>query len=228
MNLATLTAPDNRKYAVLTTLPKAAMDSAMAAAGKRYSDAKNEYQRIMGTATPAVVGTNYEVTFGKHRGVSGKLIWSGQTKWGTRYALATSNEKLANGRYRDVVYVRPKWTRTVDAARDARLSELSEVMAKIEAYRETAYETELLRLYREAAAAWGVSEPVMFKRVIEVVEERVASIKEYDGRNCENHWACDGPAYNQVLQQSEISAKQVKNYEKITALLTKEVAKNGN
>ena len=219
MTLATMTTADSRKYAVLTQIPKTAMESANKSAGVRYGDAKNEYQAIMATPTTPVVGAEYQVTFGDRRGVHGKLVWHGKTKWGVRYLLATSNEKLPNGRYRDSFYIRPKWARKVDAVRDARLNELNKVMSDIDTFRNTVYKTELLRLYREAAAAWGVSETVLLNRTVEVMEERVASIKEYDSQNCENHWACDGPAYDQVLRQSERCKRDIDQLTEIVTLL---------
>jgi len=219
LTLANHKTADGRKYAVLTEIPNAAHETAKKVAGAKWHEAEGKLREIYANKTPPCIGAEYLINVGKHRGVRGVLTWVGKTRWGNRYAIATSNEKLPNGRYRDTVFVRPNWARQVDVVRDARIAELNAVMANHDKHLKEVYKTELLRLYREAAAAWGVSETVLLNRAVEVMEERVASIKEYDSQNCENHWACDGPAYDQVLRQSERCKRDIDQLTEIVTLL---------
>jgi hypothetical protein len=56
------------------------------------------------------------------------------------------------------------------------------------------------------------------------MEEEIARLKEYDSRLCENHWACDGPAYGQVERQSEGINREINDLSEIVALLKSETA----
>jgi hypothetical protein len=223
---STVSERDRRLAEVKNGIPKKARQIAADELGVTYNAAKSESDALYAASRPEPkVGQVRMIVRGKGEGKSGKIVWVGKTKWGNRIAVATSDERLPNGRYRDVVYARPAWTKTVDAARDARLAELNKILSNCDRkVMEPIYHRELLRLYREAAAAWNVTEAVLFKRTIEVMEEEIARLKEYDSRLCENHWACDGPAYGQVERQSEGINREINDLSEIVALLKSETA----
>jgi hypothetical protein len=186
----------SRKTRALAIPAEAAMLAGQARVN-RHHQLGNELEGLRLHPQPKA-GQEYKIVYGNDQGVVGKLIWHGKTKWGTRYMLATSDVKLPNGRYVDMVYVHPRNLRWIDPTREARRQELGDELRQLESYEETVYRAELLRLYYDVAKEWGFDLKTVLTRTAVALREELNSIDQRLRYINENSWACDGPAYTQV------------------------------
>lgn len=216
---STLTDPNLRRKTVVETIPAAAADKARNMAALRLGKAQDRVRELNNRPLELKVGMQVKLLRGYNEGKVGKLVWWGTAKFGKCYAIALTDAKLPNGRYADVVYSKPRNVRFLISEREAAEKELIEARETYWTFEEEECLKEVLRLYGVAASAWGVTENALFVRAVEVLTEEVNQLEERHKYLTENDWACDGPAYNQVQQQSESFYKRTKMLCKIVAAL---------
>ena len=212
----------SRKNRALAIPAEAAMLASQARVNRHHQLA-NELEGLRLHPEPKA-GQEYKIVYGNNQGVVGKLIWHGKTKWGTRYMLATSDVKLPNGRYADVVYARPRNLRWMDPTRETRRAELGNELRELESYESTLYRTELLRLYAEAAKEWGFDLKAVLTRTAVALREELKSIDQRVRYISENSWACDGPAYTQVERECASWDRKTKTLNRALAVIDAELA----
>lgn len=225
MTLANATTPDTRKVAVSHTIPAEAAKKAHEIASFVVGAARLEIEKINREKVEFKIGIRAKITRGWSEGKEGNIVDRRKGKYGVYYIVALTNKRSASGRYLDVAYAKPCNVRFVIPERDEKLKKLWEICNAYDFNYETAFASELLRLYAEAAAAWNADETVLLKRVVEVVEETIAQKQKYQRNLTENMWACDGRAYNQVERQSEGINKEIKNLKMVVSVVQAKVAK---
>lgn len=209
---------------------------AIPAEAEKYAEAQiqarraaimQEYRELAKHPAPKP-GQVYEVISGMRSGDTGMLIWAGSTKWGKQFMLAASEEKLPNGRYAHVFYSRPSNLRWIDPTRDARRAELDKEMQELSPVdpvdnfsprKQTIFAAELLRQYEELAKSCNVPITLLLKRTLIAINEEVKQTKEYLDDLVANHWACDGPAYEDVLQRSRAFDRYIKRLKRAIAVI---------
>jgi hypothetical protein len=212
-----------RKRFCTESIPAAARKTAKESHDKRHSELQ-EKRKALWVAHEPKVGVRYRVLNGRNEGSTGTLFWSGKTKWGTRYALALTDKKLPNGRYADVIFVRPRDVVTVNLERDQAAADLAVEISNLKVYENEVFETELMRLYEEAAKEWGVSLTVLLTRTTECINESVNRTVEYVRDSSETHWACDGRAYDQVARHLTALDREIKDARAVLAVIASRLA----
>jgi len=212
-----------RKRFSTVLIPAAARKTAKESHDKRYLELK-EKRKALWVAPEPKVGVRYRVVNGRNEGSTGTLVWSGKTKWGTRYALALTDKKLPNGRYADVIFLRPRDVVTVNLERDVADAGLAVEIANLKVYENEVFETELMRLYEETAKEWGVSLTVLLTRTTECINESINRTAEYVRSSSETHWACDGRAYDQVARHLAALDREIKDARAVLAVIASRLA----
>jgi hypothetical protein len=222
MTQTTLPTSASRKNRALGIPALAATKASQARATRQY--AIQDERKTLLKHPEAKAGQQYKILRGNGEGSVGKLVWWGKTKWGTRYMLAVSDNKLPNGRYADVVYARPSNILWLEPTREARREALSKEYSELDSYEETVYRTELLRLYNDAAKEWGFDLKTVLTRTAVALREELNSIDQRLRYINENSWACDGPAYTQVERENESLNRKTKTLNHALALIEGEIA----
>jgi len=211
----------SRKNRALAIPALAATNASQARATRQY--AIQDERKTLLKHPEAKAGQQYKILRGNGEGSVGKLVWWGKTKWGTRYMLAVSDNKLPNGRYADVVYARPSNILWLEPTREARREALGKEYAELDSYEETVYRTELLRLYAEAAKEWGFDLKTVLTRTAVALREELKSIDQRVRYISANHWACDGPAYAQVERECASWDRKTKTLTRALAAIETEI-----
>jgi len=225
MTALNLNTPDTeaRKRLCTILIPAAARQTAKEAHDKRHLELKQKRESLWVRPEPKV-GVRYRVLNGRNEGSTGTLVWSGKTKWGTRYALALTDKKLPNGRYADVIFLHPRDAVTVDHERDVANAALVVEMGNLKGYESEAFAAELFRLYEAAAQGWGVSLTSLLIRTVSCLNEDIDRTTEYVRESSSTHWACDGAAYNQVGNHLASLDRKIKENRAVVALITSRIS----